>query len=120
MVLLFANWSMVVVSSSLVPFRLKWCSIGSPHHNVPSITQRPLLFRNAVVVQSDQALSCSFRRHRIHDRIKRVERVVLEIHLRHQTRQHCWSENREMNVRRTPCIRMVLPRISSWTNRQET
>src|SRR6266516_4777501 len=108
------------VWSSLVLPRLKRRSIRSPYHDVPSITQCPLLLGHAVVIQSNQALARSFCRRRVHDWIKRVERIVGEVHLRHQARQHRWSENREMNVGRTPCIRMVLPRIRPWTNCQET
>src|SRR6266566_2839672 len=115
----FANWSMEVWSS-LVLLRLKRRRVRSPYHDVPSITQCPLLLGHAVIIKSDHALARSFCRHRVHDRIKRVERVVGEVHLRHQARQHRWSENREMDVGRTPCIRMVLPWIRPWTNCQET
>src|SRR6266566_4400603 len=115
----FANWSMEVWSS-LALLRLKRRSIRSPYHDVPSITQCPLLLGHVVVIQSDQALACRFCRHRVHDWIKRVERVIGEVHLCHQARQHRWSENREMDVGRTPCIGMVQPGVCSWTNRQET
>ena len=50
---------------------------------------------------------------RLEDRVLVVKRVTREVHLRHEPAREGATEDGEMDVRRAPRVRMVLPRIGT-------
>src|SRR5439155_26155655 len=81
--------------------------------------QGPLWFGYAMVIGGDQKLSCLLGWYAAEDGIEGEQRVVGKVHLRHQTRERRRAEQREMDVGRSPGVRVIEPGIGSRTNRQE-
>jgi hypothetical protein len=72
-----------------------------------------------MIIGGNQVLSCLLCWHAVEDGIERVQWVVGKVHLRHQSREHGWTEHREMDMSRSPGIRVIEPGIGSRTNGQE-
>ena len=89
-------------------------------HEVEPVAERPLRLCQAEVERRHHALPRARVGNRLQHRIVRKQRIVGEEHLRDQPRQERRAEDREMDVRRTPGVRMVSPRIGAGLDRRET
>ena len=67
----------------------------------------------------DHALARALVTHRVEDRVVGKQRVVREVHLRHEPLHEGATEQREVDVRRPPGVVMVAPRVRSRLDRRE-
>ena len=88
--------------------------------NIKSITERPLGFGHVVGIRSDEPLPSAFARNGIQDRILRDQWVAGKEKLRHQSGHEAWTEQRQMNMRRPPGVRVVPPRIRARLYRKKS
>src|SRR5690625_47106 len=82
-------------------------------------SERPLLQRRAVVVTGDHPVPGFLVAHRVEDRVLEEQRVVGEVHLGHQPLGERSSEQREVDVRRPPRVRVVLPWVGTRAHGDE-
>src|SRR5947209_4571201 len=72
-----------------------------------------------MIIRRNQTLACALRWDGVHDRIELVMRVIGKVHLCYQARKHGGAKYREMDVRWTPGIGVILPGIGTRTNCQK-
>ena len=75
--------------------------------------------RRVEVEATDQSLPRRRVGDRVEDRVVGEQRVVREVHLRDESLGECPTEQREMDVRRTPGVVVVAPRIGARLDRRE-
>src|SRR5690606_17322591 len=81
------------------------------HHDVETERQRPFRHRPAQIERRDQPLPRLLVRNRIEDRVLEEQRIVGEVHLRDEPLGERRTEHGEVDVRGTPGVVVVLPRI---------
>ena len=92
---------------------------ASPQDDVPLVRECPLGLRRLEVEARDEKLTCARIAHRVEDRVVREERVAGEVHLRHQALVEGAAEQREVDVRRPPRVRVIPPRVCAGLDRRE-
>ena len=95
-------------------------SQAAAENNVEMISQRMTGHRCVPVEERDQALARVFIGNAVKNRIERQQRISRKIHLRDQAREQSGTEEREVNVRGAPSIRMILPRVRARLYRDKT
>ena len=75
--------------------------------------------RTEVVPAEHEALARLLVGDRLEDRVEGEERVTGEVHLRDHPLREFGAEEREVDVRRPPCIVVVLPRVGAGFDRRE-
>src|ERR1700685_2425703 len=90
---------------------LKWRGLAAAQNDVESKTKRPFGLRDLQIKSRNQPLPGLFNGYLLINRVVGQKWVAGEIHLSDQARNECGSEERKMNVRRTPCIVVVFPRV---------
>src|SRR5215211_5011681 len=93
--------------------------VFSFEHDVEAVAEGPLRLRRLEVEGGDHTLAGLLVAHRLEDGILPEERIAGEVHLGYQAAPEGLSEERQMYVRRTPGIVVVLPRIGPWLYRNE-
>src|SRR5919106_2279199 len=93
--------------------------LAPAQHYVEAVGERPFGHGLLEVELRDQALAVPPVGHRVEDRVLEEERVAREVHLRDEPRRESRAEQRDVDVRRSPCVGMVLPRIRSRLDRDE-
>src|SRR6185503_9549341 len=56
---------------------------------------------------------------RVENRVERLQWIAGKVHLRDEPREKAGADDREVNVRRTPGVVMIAPRVMSWLDRHE-
>jgi len=94
--------------------------VASPaQHDIESIGERIERHRGIEVERRDKAIDRIRIRNRIDDRARLDQRIAFKIHLRNQALYEARSENREMDMGRTPAIDVVAPGIGPGLHRSE-
>src|ERR1700737_4089000 len=101
-----------------------WLVLGggrgpAAQHDVPSIGERPLWHGRLGIELRHEALAAGLIRERLQDRIAGHQRGAGEVHLGDQAASELATEEREVDVRRTPGVAMVLPWIRAGLDRDE-
>src|SRR5436309_4082124 len=91
----------------------------TPQHDIPAVSERPLRYGRLGIEARYEPLAAGLIRDRLQDRIPHHQRVAREIHLRRQSTSEQVAEEREMDVRRSPRVAMILPRIGAGLDRDE-
>src|SRR5438067_3532023 len=91
----------------------------APKHNVPLVGERPVRHGRLGIEARYEPLAAGLIRDRLQDRIPHHQRVAREIHLRHQSTSEQVAEEREMDVRWSPGVAMILPWIGAGLDRDE-
>ena len=89
-------------------------------HDVEPVRERPL--RNGSGSRSNRAISRSRPprvRDRVVDRVERQQRIAREVHLGDEPLLEGLPEEREVDVRGSPGVRVVAPRIGARLDRDE-
>src|SRR5438067_7467259 len=89
----------------------------APKHNVPLVGERPVRYGRLGIEARYEPLAAGLMRDRLQDRIPHYQRVAREIHLRHQATSEQVAEEREMDVRGSPGVRVILPRVGAGLGR---
>src|SRR5215211_2945006 len=92
---------------------LEWCRLTATEHDVEPEAERPVGLGQRHVEGADETRSRQLVAHRVEDRVEREERVVREVHLRDEALCERTSEEREVDVGGTPCIRVVPPGVDA-------
>src|SRR2546423_4634024 len=88
-------------------------------HDVPAIAQRPLRDGQLVVIRGDQPSPRSTVGHRLQDRVVSEQWIAGKVHLRDQPLDERGTEQREVDMRGTPSVHVVTPRIGARLDRGE-
>src|SRR5450830_694922 len=107
----------IVVPDSLDTHR---GGVASAQHDVELVAEHLVVDGFIQAEARDQTLACSLVRNALENRVVFKQRIAGEIHLRHQALRIHVAEHREVDVRRTPCLVMVAPRIRARLDRDET
>ena len=91
----------------------KWRGRAAAQHDVEAVAHGPFGLCERQIERRHQALPRILIGDRMQDRIDCHQRIAGKIHLGHQAAQQARSEEREMNVGRSPGIRMIAPWIRS-------
>src|SRR3954447_17381665 len=94
-------------------------SFAPAQHDVVAVAQRPLLDGAVVVVGADHPVTGLLIADGVEDRVLEEERVAGEEHLGDQPRRERGAEEREVDVSRAPRVRVVLPGVRPWLDRDE-
>src|SRR5450755_461159 len=89
------------------------------HHNIEAIGKTLKRARCIEIELCCQAICRRLVGNRCDDRIVGDERIPFEIHLRYQSLREAGSENRKMNVSRSPAVDTVPERIRARLDRSE-
>src|ERR1700676_573087 len=89
-------------------------------NDVKVISQRLTGHRGVPVKKRDQAIARVLVGNAVENGIERQQRISRKIHLRDQAREQPGTEEREVNVRRAPGVRMILPRVRARLYRNKT
>src|SRR5205823_3722459 len=79
--------------------------------DVPRVAERPFRRRRPEVEPGDEQRPRPRIAHRVEDRIEREEGIAREVHLRDEALRESTAEDREVDVRGTPGVLVVAPRI---------
>ena len=88
-------------------------------HDVEDEPERLVGDRRLEIEPRDQPLARLRVADRAEDRVVGEQRIVREVHLRHEPLRERATEQREVDVRRAPGVRMVRPRIAAGLHRHE-
>ena len=80
-------------------------------YNVERIGKCIVRFRPLHVEPRDESLARGCMRDAVEDRIQGLQRVTGKVHLRDQARENAGAKEREMNMRRPPCVVVIAPGI---------
>src|SRR4029450_4670557 len=98
---------------------LHWRRLTAPQDDVVAIPERPLFHGSIMVVAADHPLASLGIADGVEDRVLEEERVAGEKHLGDEAGGEGGAEKGEVDVPRTPRVRVVLPRISARLGREE-
>src|SRR6188472_3993528 len=93
-------------------------AIGAAQDDVEAEAERPLRHRRLVVVVGHHRRSRSLRDRVVH-RVLEEQRIVGEVHLRHEALRERATEHGEVDVRRAPGVGVVAPRVGAGADRGE-
>src|SRR5258707_9287504 len=83
---------------------LKRCCLAPSEHDVETIPESPFRFGDRQIELRNQTrLHCAIW-YRLQHRVKRNQRIIGKVHLGNQPCDECRSEQRKMNMRRTPRV----------------
>src|SRR5690554_6651565 len=91
-------------------------ALGSSQNDVKGVAGVPLVAGDRVVIGCHQTVTSLLIGDALIDRIQSKERIAWEIHLRDHPLREIGTEQREVNVRWTPGIMVVLPRVRGRLN----
>src|SRR5882724_9118891 len=87
--------------------------VAATQNDVELVAERPFRLGHVEVETRNQPLAGTLIWNGLEDRIVCHQRIIGKIHLRDQTRDQTRPKQRKMDVRRTPGIRVVAPRIGA-------
>src|SRR6266849_862777 len=93
------------------------CRVATAKDDVPPVGECPFRLGGFWIESRNEQVATPGITDRVEDRVERPERVAREVHLRHEPARELGAEQREVNVRRTPSVGMVAPRIGAGLDR---
>src|SRR5471030_297854 len=98
---------------------LERSGLAAAQHDVEPVTQGPFRLRHRQIEGRYQPRACLLVGNGLQNGVERQQRIVREIHLRHQARDERRPKQRKMNMRRPPRVVVIAPGIGAGLDRHE-